>query len=101
MHSHYIEDARGDLVDIIPFCSDSCHRQWHQDASEPYEGWNGAGESEFNEWCQQCGVIIGGSAEDDCGHLYPVVVNLIGIPEDVYCEHGTLIRSALTYEHKV
>jgi hypothetical protein len=102
MHEHYLEDDFGDLVDIVPFCSDSCHRDWCATNDETYGGWNGCHETEFDQWCASCGVIIGGfqSAEDDdpdgeCDHRYPVIVNLIGEPEAEYCEHGTLIRAAV------
>ena len=91
MHEHYIEDDDGELVDIRVYCSDSCNRD---DNGEHYQGWSGCHEAEFTTWCQNCGVVIGG-LDPECEHVYPVVVNLIGEPEDEHCGHGTLVRSQL------
>jgi hypothetical protein len=87
MHEVYVEDENGELIDVLPYCSDACAR-----TDENYAGWAGAHETEFTTWCMNCGVVIGGF-EPECEHVYPVVVNLIGTPEDEYCEHGTLVRS--------
>ena len=57
MHLQLIEDLDGQLIDVIEFCSDFCHR----DASGvEYQGWNGCNESEFNTVCQNCGAVIEG-----------------------------------------
>ncbi len=91
-HLQYIEDADGDLIDLEYFCSDSCARN----GATNYQGWSGIHELEFTEWCKSCGVVIGGTDSDpQCDHLYPIVVNLIGVPVDEHCEHGNLVRSSL------
>ena len=48
MHLHHIEDSSGDLVDLLEFCSDYCHRDC---MGEDYQGWNGCNESEFDTAC--------------------------------------------------
>lgn len=50
-----IEDARGDLVDLLYFCSDYCARQ-----HPLYAGWNGCHESQSCEACCECDEIIKG-----------------------------------------
>lgn len=85
-HFVYIEDDDGELFGVHVYCSDACAR-----GDEDYAGWSGCHEVEFTTWCMGCGVVIGG-LEPECEHVYPTVVNLIGMPEDEYCEHGTLVR---------
>ena len=62
MHIHRVEDESGDLVDVIPFCSDFCHRTFCDQSEEyDYEGWDGCHEvSEGMEWteCEQCGDLV-------------------------------------------
>ncbi|KKM23519.1 hypothetical protein LCGC14_1614390 [marine sediment metagenome] len=57
MHYHYIEDSNGDLVDLIPYCSDTCHRL---DQGDSYQGWNGCHESQSSERCTYCDDPIRG-----------------------------------------
>ncbi len=57
MHYHDIEESNGDLVDLIPYCSDTCHRL---DQGEDYQGWNGCYELQFSEPCSGCGAPIRG-----------------------------------------
>lgn len=94
MHEHNIEDSRGDLVDVIPFCSDSCHRDWHlKQASAEYEGWNGAHESpDYNAYCANCGVIAGCGPES-CEHQRNnILVNRFPSDEGEMCSHGNWIQ---------
>ena len=87
MHYHMIEDDTGDLVDIVHFCSDACHRQWCEDNDEKYGGWNGCNEgSDSVEFCDNCGVVAGGTYECDC-QRDNVVVNLFLSEEGEKCEH--------------
>lgn len=58
MHVHRIENEHGDLVDLVPFCSDHCHFQWCQDEGVEYEGWDGCHEVEYLEFCECCGEAI-------------------------------------------
>ena len=59
MHYHYLEDDLGDIVDTVPFCSDSCHRQWCYDTNTDYYGWNGCHEApDYEEECTFCNVTI-------------------------------------------
>lgn len=53
-HVHFIEDDGGDLVDLVHFCSDWCHRDWCQETGTTYEGWNGCHEIYRPEWCATC-----------------------------------------------
>lgn len=69
-HYHEVNDTRtGDLLDLIVFCSDWCHRQWCQETANTYEGWNGCHELEFTDWCANCGEPVPGvkGAWDDLG----------------------------------
>ena len=88
-HIVHHDDENGEMVDISDYCSDACAR-----TDEDYDGWAGCHEVEFTTYCENCGVVIGG-LDPECEHVYPVVVNLIGVPENEYCEHGTLIRAAV------
>ena len=57
MHIHRIEDESGDLVDIVPFCSDYCHRTWGAlDGIECL--WDGCHETEIEQKCEHCGTLI-------------------------------------------
>ena len=56
-HIHPIEDAQGDLVDLVYFCSDSCNRQH---SGEAYTGWYGCVELEVSNECANCGAILRG-----------------------------------------
>lgn len=94
MHYLPIEDDDGQLVDMLPTCSDACSRDLATRENLPYGEWYGAQETEFTTYCENCGVVLGGF-DPECEHVYPVVVNLIGEPEDEHCEHGTLIRAAV------
>lgn len=87
-HYHYIEDD-GELVDLIPFCSDSCHRE-HM--SLAYDGWNGCHEGgDSAEFCAHCGAFAGGSAECDC-QLQNVVIHRLPSEEGERCEHGNWLQ---------
>jgi hypothetical protein len=53
MHMHFIEDEQGDVVDIVPYCSDYCHREGEGD---DYQGWNGCREgADYDQACAYCG----------------------------------------------
>jgi len=63
LHAFHVEDSRGDLVDLVPFCSDSCHRQWCRDTGAEYRGWNGCMERpDYDQECASCSARIAGSA---------------------------------------
>lgn len=87
MHIVFHTDDQGDTIDASYYCCDPCAR-----TDNDYAGWNGCHETEHRTYCENCGVVIGGFNEP-CDHLYPTTVNLIGIPEDDYCEHGELVRT--------
>lgn len=61
--SHYYEvrDGRGDLVDLVSFCSDWCHQAWCRETGNEYQGWNGCHEHEYREDCASCGEVMPGS----------------------------------------
>lgn len=100
MHIHRIEDNHGDVVGVMYFCSDACHRQWCARTDTPYDGWDGCHEGgELGEWCNNCGVIcnVPTDAECDCG--YATRVNRFRVTEPEHCEHGMLIQMALEMPH--
>lgn len=77
MHYHYLTDETGDTVDLVPFCSDGCHRTWCATHDETYGGWNGASEGgDSSEWCAACGVLSWVGLSDDSipADALPVVV---------------------------
>jgi hypothetical protein len=59
-HYYEINDREGQLVDLVPFCSDWCHEQWCRDNGRSYEGWNGAHEHPYNDECVNCEAVIVG-----------------------------------------
>ena len=63
-HYHYVEDDQGDLVELVTFCGDWCHRSWCVDHDAIYGGWNGCHEIEYQEPCAQCGIVIPGAFLD-------------------------------------
>tara|TARA_Y100000310_G_scaffold48876_1_gene45191 strand:- start:3641 stop:3856 length:216 start_codon:yes stop_codon:yes gene_type:complete len=63
---HYIEDEQGDVVDILPYCSDHCHREGE---GTDYKGWNGGFRlihikvifiQKYDQECANCGDLIPG-----------------------------------------
>ena len=58
MHIHIIEHNE-DVVDVIPFCSDACHRHWcDANPNYPYDGWSGCNEGgDVEEYCAHCGEL--------------------------------------------
>jgi hypothetical protein len=93
MHVHQIEDEQGELSDVIPFCSDSCHREWCGRHNIEYGGWNGAHEaSDGGEYCANCGVTCA-TGEESCEHQRDnVLVNRFTTEKGVQCEHGNWIQ---------
>ena len=93
MHAHYVNAPNGDRTDVIPLCSDSCHREYDAKHKLDYEGWNGTQEgSDSNEYCANCGVIVS-CGEDACEHQRDnVVVNRFTTTEGEICEHGNWIQ---------
>jgi len=93
MHEHVINDSRGDAVNAVTFCSDSCHVEWHRDNGTEYEGWNGALESpDCRAYCAQCGVIAA-TGPEACSHQKEnVVVNRFPSVTGEMCEHGNWIQ---------
>ncbi len=96
---HETEDEIGDLLDLIPMCSHSCHRMWCHDNGIDYPGdCMGHDGSDAGEWCVYCGVIV--SQPDDwtacrCG-WDNVVVNRFRVDAPVICEHGLTIQQPIT-----
>jgi hypothetical protein len=95
-HCMMIEDDRGELIDVVNLCSDSCHRQY---AGTAYAGWDGCHELELTDWCANCGVVIAGTYAAEYGDAGPcdcainnVVVNRFAITAAEVCEHGTTIQ---------
>jgi hypothetical protein len=82
MHYHNVEDESGDLVDVVPFCSDSCNRDYCAKHGLTYQGWNGCQEGPDSPmFCASCGVYAGGAAQ--CEHQRDnVLVNRF------HTEHG-------------
>jgi len=61
MHYHLIEDADGNLLNVVPFCSDFCHRTWCYQNAQEYGGWNGCHEgADYDQECEQCGEHLPG-----------------------------------------
>jgi hypothetical protein len=93
MHLHYIEDERGELVDLVEYCSDACNRDHNRDA---YQGWSGCHEAEHTTYCAACGVVIPG--EDACEHQTDnVIVNRFLSEDGEKCEHGRWIQVPRAY----
>ena len=92
MHVHYVEED-GELVDIVPFCSDSCHRTWCRENNERYGGWNGVQPGGYSsEWCASCGVITW-AGDEACDCLKNnVVVGRFPRESGEKCEHGNWIQ---------
>lgn len=66
MHiAEYIEDDRGDLVELRYVCSDFCHQQYCIDNGLTYLGWDGAHELEFSDRCASCDTIIEGVCDHE------------------------------------
>ena len=92
MHYYEINDSKGDLVELVPFCSDSCHVEWCARMNLAYDGWNGAHESEYNEYCAACGVIAN-AGDESCEHQQDnFVVNRFLSEDGETCEHGNWIQ---------
>jgi len=93
MHIRQLEDARGDLADVIPFCSDSCHREWCQATGTEYGGWDGCHESpDYNSYCAMCGVIAGCGPEA-CKHQREnLIVNRFTTEDGEMCRHGNWVQ---------
>lgn len=89
MHYHYIEDDNGELTDLVPLCSDSCHRDYCQQTDGNYYlGWNGAHEgSEGTEFCALCGVVAGGLELESCQLANVVVNRFVSVDGDKCKEH--------------
>lgn len=57
MHTHHLCDDDGNLVDLVPFCSDWCHQEWCRVTGFAYGGWNGCHEGgDSEEYCAECGA---------------------------------------------
>lgn len=64
-HVHHIEDDTGDIVDLVYFCSDTCHNDWCNIKGNPdYGGWNGCHEHDCTETCAHCGEILEGIEQE-------------------------------------
>lgn len=94
MHQHYLEH-HGETLDVVPFCSDACHRAWCLRHGEPYGGWNGCHEAENPEYCANCGVLCG--APLPCGCNAGVVVNRFLSEDGERCEHGGWLQIPADY----
>ena len=77
LHVFDVEDAQGDLVDILYFCSEGCWRDATArgfiapDGPGAYPGGYPDFEDGCAVWCAECGVRL-------TGPDVPIVVNLIG-----------------------
>jgi len=92
MHIHCVEDTKGDVIDVIPFCSDGCHRDYCREHGLAYGGWFGCQEGgDYPEWCAQCGVFAGGEAECSC-QTDNVVVGRFLCDKGEKSEHGHWIQ---------
>ena len=61
MSVHYARrtDSAGDVVDLVPFCGDFCHRNWCDYKGDvEYEGWDGCHETFEDYGCANCGKSI-------------------------------------------
>lgn len=65
--SHYLHiEKDGELVDLIPFCSDWCHRSYCSAYGVKYDGWNGCHEnSDTPEDCFYCDEPIHGGWDEE------------------------------------
>lgn len=61
-HLCLIEDDKGDLVDVIVFCSDWCHRDYCNSHGMSYDGWNGCHEMDAPQQCANCEKKMGQDA---------------------------------------
>lgn len=67
MSAHYrtLEDKQGDLIDLIPFCGDACHRDYCLEHGLEYQGWNGCHETSYDQICAKCRYIIAADIEGE------------------------------------
>lgn len=92
MHYHHVADPSGDITDLIPFCSDACHRDWCAETGASYEGWNGCHEGpDYPAFCASCGVFAGDAPQCEC-QAYNVVVNRFRCDAPEICEHGNFLQ---------
>lgn len=90
MHEYLITGPDGDVLDVLPMCSDACHRAY---ARDDYNGWNGAHQTEHTTFCASCGVVIGADDDDTCDcQLRNVVVNRFVTDDGEQCPHGNWIQ---------
>jgi hypothetical protein len=63
--AHYleIEDSKGDLVDVLVFCTDFCHEAYARQNGLEYKGWNGCHELDFDQNCLYCEDTVHGLSE--------------------------------------
>lgn len=93
MHYYFVEDERGELVALVPFCCDSCHQQWCEKNGVEYLGWNGAHEgADSAEYCAHCGVVANaGNDGCDC-QRDNVVENRFPSTTGERCQHGNWLQ---------
>lgn len=99
LHYHEIDDAKGDLSELVAFCCDSCHQEWCHINGYDYGGWNGCHGSDVNEYCRNCGVIANCGSEDDyCEHQADnIVVNRFLSEDGERCKHGNWIQLPVSH----
>ena len=56
-HIHLVTDQNGDTVDIVTFCSDTCHQRWTENTGNKYEGWYGCQEMPSPAVCASCETV--------------------------------------------
>ena len=56
-HIHRITDNAGELIDIVTFCTDRCHRQYCTDTGAVYGGWDGCNDMQSPATCASCGQV--------------------------------------------
>jgi len=66
MSVHYrTVEQDGDVVDLIPFCTDWCNRDYCLEHNLEYQGWNGCHELTRDEKCAKCDKILLWDCEDE------------------------------------
>jgi hypothetical protein len=90
MHYCQVEDSHGELVELVPLCSDTCHRDYCERHGLDYAGWDGCHEgSDYPEWCAACGIRASAGLSTECANdCMPIVVAIIGEPPSGKCPHG-------------
>lgn len=102
MHIHEITDSRGELIDVVPFCSDNCHRDYCDFMGVTYSGWNGCHDGpDYSEWCVMCGTIASCGEEACECQRENTLVNRFRVPYGELCQHGNYVQLPYIHPHLV